>query len=53
MISISRAYLQGVFMGTILGSSWTYNCMCVYRSNYGAIRETKETRQTRQTKQPE
>ena len=41
MISISRAYLQGIFMGTMIGSTWTYTFMSVYRSNYGT-REIKE-----------
>jgi len=47
MVNISRVYLQGIFMGTIIGSTWTYNCMCVYRSNYGAIRDIKDTKDTK------
>ena len=42
MVNVSRVYLQGLFMGTIIGSTWTYNCMCVYRTNYGSIRDRRE-----------
>jgi hypothetical protein len=47
MISISRAYLHGVFMGTMIGSSWTYTFMSIYRTNYGAIRDIKDTKETK------
>ena len=47
MMSISRAYLQGMFMGTMIGSTWTYTCMSVYRTNYGAIRDIKDTKETK------